>query len=342
MPLNERTAYVLLAYGLALSGLWFIASRFESRSTDSDVRQEEISHKKSNKKRNNKIQSVEKEKRVEPIQTELKSMTNDQLNASKVDKLAINTFSSGKEPIVRIDDRMAARMDDRQIEGIRFLYTKIIESVTDYDINGGSGCVVLSSDAIRRTVQVIAFVKIFLGLTPAKLVLIVLPIDSIAKWELQLEKWVEDHISWFDVHKQFGTVFEKTISKWKRSGGVLLIGFEKYRSVTSKANNEVLRALRDPGPDLVILDGGHHMKNIKTKTYQSLQSMRTKRRVILTDYRHLNENIEMFSGFVRPQCSDSSSEFRKQFVYSTDEEIRDASIDGKKEANEEEEASKQL
>jgi RAD54-like protein 2 len=106
---------------------------------------------------------------------------------------------------------------------------------------------------------------------------------------------------------------EKIIAEWSSKRGVLLIGYEMYRMLAlkklkrpgSKKKNtasfqtldegKLKRDLEDellldkihsclvkPGPDLVICDEGHRIKNSGASISQALKAIKTRRRIVLT------------------------------------------------------------
>ncbi|KAL3852710.1 hypothetical protein ACJMK2_016328 [Sinanodonta woodiana] len=136
----------------------------------------------------------------------------------------------------------------------------------------------------------------------------------------------------------------KVIEEWYKTGGVLLIGYEMYRLLASKKahlkkprrtkkspdddiidvdeedkNKSLLVgvhfALVSPGPDLVVCDEGHRIKNSHAGISQSLKNIRTKRRVVLTGYPLQNNLMEYWCmvDFVRPNFLGTKTEFSNMF-----------------------------
>ncbi|CAG2120952.1 unnamed protein product, partial [Medioppia subpectinata] len=129
------------------------------------------------------------------------------------------------------------------------------------------------------------------------------------------------------------TARAKEILKWRNYGGVLLMGYEMYRILTldNKAkskkdedidpkildniNAEVKASLIDPGPDLVVCDEGHRIKNCNAATSQALKNIKTKRRIVLTGYPLQNKLMEYWCmiDFVRPNYLGLKGEFTNMF-----------------------------
>jgi len=128
------------------------------------------------------------------------------------------------------------------------------------------------------------------------------------------------------------------IQAWQREGGVLLMGYELYRQLANKKARrrkaqragssdvdeddrnrslltEVQKAIVSPGPDLVICDEGHRIKNSHASISQALKLIKTKRRIVLTGYPLQNNLLEYWCmvDWVRPNFLGNKTEFSNMF-----------------------------
>lgn len=145
----------------------------------------------------------------------------------------------------------------------------------------------------------------------------------------------------------------QVIHDWMQAGGVLLLGYEMFRLLTnprkppsaavsstsedrsrgsrkkrkpitidldqeekrSKMWFDMRSALVDPGPQIVICDEGHRIKNSEACISKALKAIRTRRRVVLTGYPLQNNLMEYWCmvDFVRPNYLGTRQEFTNMF-----------------------------
>ncbi|KAE9418527.1 hypothetical protein Angca_004286 [Angiostrongylus cantonensis] len=246
-------------------------------------------------------------------------------------------------------------------------YDNIVESLSEFKTSRGFGCILAHSMGLGKTIQVITFVEIFLRVTQAKKVLIIVPVNTIQNWMNEFEKWTPRYLEAGGYGRQFEVfllgdsvkTFDQRVNiieEWLRKGGVLLVGYEMFRLLIRstqpkrpsklkttvirtkliesdekpddfdqgltadgrirKEANEIIRgALVDPGPDMVVCDEGHKIKNLNTDIAAALGAIHTKRRIVLTGYPLQNNLMEYYCmvDFVRPDFLGSKKTFSIQF-----------------------------
>ncbi|XP_017466565.1 PREDICTED: helicase ARIP4 isoform X2 [Rhagoletis zephyria] len=268
-------------------------------------------------------------------------------------RVLVNIGHPEGEDDIFVAPQIARTIKPHQIGGVRFLFDNIIESTKRFKSSSGFGCILSHSMGLGKTLQVICFCDIFLRHTPSKTVLCVMPINTLQNWVSEFNMWLPKYSDnpenvrprQFDVfilndqHKTL-TARAKVILKWAEEGGVLLIGYELFRLLalklmttrkrrSNKAVNcerngsemnrrlmeSVHQALVKPGPDLVICDEGHRIKNAHAGISLALKQIRTRRRIVLTGYPLQNNLLEYWCmvDFVRPNYLGTRNEFCNMF-----------------------------
>ncbi|CAH1783913.1 unnamed protein product [Owenia fusiformis] len=276
-------------------------------------------------------------------------------------RVMVNVGHPPDEPPVYLAPQLSRAVKPHQIGGIRFLYDNLVESIERYKISNGFGCILAHSMGLGKTIQVISFIDVFLRTTEAKRVLCIVPVNTLQNWVGEFNMWLPDkkclpddtpeqevlprqfniHII-NDTHK---TPYSRAavVENWYKIGGVLLLGYEMYRLLTSRRiikkrmskkkahlpvvidleeedrNQELIvdmqACLVTPGPDLIICDEGHRIKNAHASISQALKNIQTRRRVVLTGYPLQNNLIEYWCmvDFVRPSFLGNKTEFANMF-----------------------------
>lgn len=124
----------------------------------------------------------------------------------------------------------------------------------------------------------------------------------------------------------------KTLTQWSGNGGVLILGYELFRSFMlqnlgkKRARNENIdiageKVLQDQikemlvRTNLIIADEGHKIKHMDTQIFVALQHLLTKLRVVLTGYPLQNNLKEYFTliDYVKPNLLGEENEFEILF-----------------------------
>lgn len=249
-----------------------------------------------------------------------------------------------KIPIVTIAKELAKVLKIHQVEGIHFLWNTVFETVERTNTTEGTGCILAHRMGIGKTLQIITIIYTILCHTKIniKTFLIICPPGLIYNWMDEIYKWLKDIdmdeiVKVFDLPKTQKLYNISNIATWKSKGGILILSYENFKSLVNCKQSDLREAfchtLINPGPDVVILDEGHYIKNTQTILLKSLTQIRTKRRIVLTGTPMQNSLKEYHTmvEFVKPNIlgnlTDFVSSFIKpidagQFIDSHDEDVK--------------------
>ncbi|KAL3654023.1 hypothetical protein CASFOL_003704 [Castilleja foliolosa] len=232
----------------------------------------------------------------------------------------------GEEP-VRIPPSISMKLKLHQIQGIRFIWENIIQSVREVRSGDkGLGCILAHTMGLGKTFQVIAFLytamrSADLGLKTA---LIVTPVSVLHNWRYEFTKWRPSELKPLRIYMLDDVPRERRVellTKWRTKGGIFLIGYSAFRNlslgkyVKDRDIAKELSHLLQEGPDILVCDEAHIIKNTRADTTQALKQVRTQRRIALTGSPLQNNLMEYYCmvDFVREGFLGSSHEFRNRF-----------------------------
>ncbi|XP_071773053.1 transcriptional regulator ATRX isoform X1 [Centroberyx gerrardi] len=246
-------------------------------------------------------------------------------------KLVLDEDEETKEPMVQVHKNLVTKLKPHQVDGVQFIWDCCCESMKKTELSSGSGCILAHCMGLGKTLQVVTFLHTLLlceklNFTTA---LVVCPLNTVLNWLNEFEKWQEGMKDDESLEvTELATVKRPqerayALQRWQEDGGVMIIGYEMYRNLTqgrnikSKKLKEIFqKSLVDPGPDFVICDEGHILKNESSAVSKAMNSIRTRRRVILTGTPLQNNLIEYHCmvNFIKENLLGSVKEFRNRFI----------------------------
>lgn len=218
---------------------------------------------------------------------------------------------------VVIDPRLTKVLRPHQVEGVKFLY----KCTTAMVVENQYGCIMADEMGLGKTLQCIALLWTLLKQSPhankptIEKCIIACPSSLVKNWANELVKWLgKDTISALAIDGKGGKAeMLERVARWVAAGGrnvsqpVMIVSYETLRTLSVHLANCSI--------GLLLCDEGHRLKNSESQTFQALNGLNVRRRVILSGTPIQNDLSEYFSllNFANPNFLGSKNDFRKNF-----------------------------
>ncbi|XP_075545671.1 uncharacterized protein LOC142579408 isoform X2 [Dermacentor variabilis] len=251
-----------------------------------------------------------------------------------VKELVLEVDLQTKEPLVQVNEKLVKFMKPHQVKGVKFLYDCVIESLEmlKNDPEKGSGCILAHCMGLGKTFQVISFLHTMMTHKEAgpllSTALVVCPYNTVLNWANEFEQWLHGNgldMKVYEVSSMKADILRlEALERWHSEGGVAIIGYSMFCLLVKGSGkrkkkavlNRYRRVLLDPGPQLVICDEGHVLKNDSTGLSKALSTLKTGRRIVLTGT-PLQNNLKEYHcmvSFIKPGLLGTKTEFINRFV----------------------------
>lgn len=219
-------------------------------------------------------------------------------HVEEVDKLVLDFDEKTKAELITVDKKLVKTLKPHQAQGVKFMWDACFESIEKINETPGGGCILAHCMGLGKTLQVVTLVHTLLSnsdQTKVETVLVICPVSTVLNWCNEFKIWLKHckhnrNIPIYEISKyKQNTERAYQINEWHNEGGVLIIGYDMFRNLSSENNRirkklkeQLQEALVNPGPDLVVCDEGHLLKNAKTSLSKSVNRIRSLRRIVLT------------------------------------------------------------
>ncbi|PWN88674.1 putative RAD54-DNA-dependent ATPase of the Snf2p family [Acaromyces ingoldii] len=221
-----------------------------------------------------------------------------------------------KVPVV-IDPKLAKVLRPHQVEGVKFLYRCATGLIAD----NAFGSIMADEMGLGKTLQCITLMWTLLKQSPVprkptiEKCVIACPSSLVRNWANELVKWLGASAPGnlaLD-GKLSKEEMVAAVRRWADNTGksvtqpVLIVSYETLRNITGELGSAEV--------GLLLCDEGHRLKNADSLTYEALDQINVKRRVILSGTPIQNDLTEYFSlvSFANPDLLGGRLEFRKKY-----------------------------
>lgn len=217
----------------------------------------------------------------------------------EITKLVLDFDEKSKKSLLEVDKKLVRKLKPHQANGVKFMWDACFESLERCESDSGSGCILAHCMGLGKTLQVITLVHTLLknsDKTGVNRVLVVCPLSTVLNWVNEFTIWLKDIDGMEDIYVYDITKLKQNVDRanklmeWHNDGGIMILSYDMFRNLTNdtgarlrkKIKESLQTSLVDPGPDLVVCDEGHLLKNEKTSISKAMMKLKTLRRIVLT------------------------------------------------------------
>lgn len=243
-------------------------------------------------------------------------------------RLIINEAKQEDQPFIYVNEETGKRIKDHQVDGVRFLWNQI---ALDEEVR--QGCLLAHTMGLGKTMQVITFLvaiqeaaksadpavvaQIPRDLRESK-TLVLCPAGLVDNWMDELLIWAPRGI--FGPIRKIEALLSpeerrQVVHTWKQEGGILITGYNMLRKVV-EGDEETEESLVT-GPNTVVADEAHILKNPDANVHQFCSRFKTNCRIALTGSPLANNVEEYYSmiNWVAPNFLGPLGEFKEIYAH---------------------------
>ncbi|EOO02813.1 putative snf2 family atp-dependent chromatin-remodeling factor snf21 protein [Phaeoacremonium minimum UCRPA7] len=225
-----------------------------------------------------------------------------------VTRLIINETRNDEEGFIYINKMIASRIKDHQIEGVRFMWDRLIAGSS-----AKQGCLLAHTMGLGKTMQIITLLVAIAEAAaspdpsinsqiPEELkeskTLVLCPAGLVDNWMDELLTWTPDKMTLGDLRKidssQKDPERTANLRAWAEEGGVLVIGYPMF---TRLANKDEFQSFLFDVPNIVVGDEAHKLQNPHAKVHKAAKGFRTTFRIAMTGS-PLANNVEEYHSMI--------------------------------------------